>query len=46
LTDEERRTLEACQHAHLVTLPGTVYFAPNEVPERIADVILEAVALD
>ena len=43
LTDDERRTLEACAHAHLVTIPGTVFFLPNEAPERIADVILEAV---
>ena len=43
LTDDERRTLEACPHVHLVTIPGTVFFLPNEVPERIADVILEAV---
>jgi pimeloyl-ACP methyl ester carboxylesterase len=42
LTDIERRTLEACPHAVLVTIPGTVLFLPNEVPERIADVILEA----
>ena len=43
LTDDERRTLEACPHAHLVTIPGSVFFLPNEVPERIADVVLEAV---
>jgi pimeloyl-ACP methyl ester carboxylesterase len=43
LTEAERRTLEACPHAHLVTIPGTVFFLPNEAPERIADVILEAV---
>jgi len=43
LTDEERRTLEACPHAHLVTIPGHVFFLPNEVPEAIAPVVLEAV---
>ena len=43
LTDDERRTLEACAHVHLVTIPGTVFFLPNEVPDRIADVIVEAV---
>jgi pimeloyl-ACP methyl ester carboxylesterase len=43
LTDDERRTLAACPNVHLVTLPGTVFFLPNEVPERIAGVILEAV---
>src|SRR3954454_12363037 len=43
LTDDERRTLEACPHAHLVTLPGHLFFMPNEAPGPIADVILEAV---
>ena len=41
LTDDE--TLEACPHAHLVTLPGHVFFMPNEAPGPIADVIVEAV---
>ncbi len=44
LTVDERRTLEACPHAHLVTIPGHVFFLPNEVPKAIADVILEASA--
>jgi len=44
LTDDERRTLEACPHVHLVTIPGSVFFMPNEVPKAIADVILEAVS--
>jgi pimeloyl-ACP methyl ester carboxylesterase len=44
LTDGERGTLEACPHAHLVTIPGHVFFLPNEVPGQIAGVILEAVA--
>ena len=42
LTGEERSTLEACSHAHLVTIPGKVFFIPNEVPARIADVIVAA----
>ena len=42
LTDDERRTLEACPHTHLVTLPGHVFFFPNEAPGPIADVIVEA----
>jgi hypothetical protein len=42
LTEEERRTLEACPHAHLVTISGHVFFLPNEVPEAIATVIREA----
>jgi len=44
LTDDERRTLEACPHAHLVTIPGSVVFLPNEVPGRIAEAILEAIS--
>jgi pimeloyl-ACP methyl ester carboxylesterase len=44
LTDDERRTLEACPHAHIVTIPGNVFFLPNEVPGQIADVIVEAVS--
>jgi pimeloyl-ACP methyl ester carboxylesterase len=43
LTDDERRTLEACPQVHLVTLPGAVFFMPNEAPGSIADVIVEAV---
>ena len=44
LTDDERRALEACSVAHLVTIPGNVSFMPNEVPERVAEVIIEAAA--
>lgn len=43
LTDHERRTLEACPQVHLVTIPGAVFFLPNEVPDRIANVIVDAV---
>jgi pimeloyl-ACP methyl ester carboxylesterase len=46
LTNEERRTLEACPHVQVVTIPGHVFFLPNEVPERIAQVIVEAAARD
>jgi pimeloyl-ACP methyl ester carboxylesterase len=42
LTDGERGTLEACPHVHLVTIPGHVFFLPNEVPEQIAAIIREA----
>ncbi|MCU7820248.1 alpha/beta fold hydrolase [Kitasatospora sp. DSM 101779] len=45
LTTEERRTLEACPHAKLVTIPGTSYFLPGEEPRRIADVVVEALAV-
>jgi pimeloyl-ACP methyl ester carboxylesterase len=44
LTDHEREVLEACPHIQVVTLPGKVFFLPNDAPERIADVIMEAIA--
>jgi len=42
LTDSERTTLQACPNVQLVTIPGKVFFLPNEVPERTASVVLEA----
>lgn len=42
LTRDERATLEACEDVRIVTIPGEVFFLPNEVPARIADVIVEA----
>ena len=39
LTEHERTVLEACPAVRLVTVPGQVFFLPNEVPEQIADVI-------
>ncbi|HEX5532708.1 MAG TPA: alpha/beta hydrolase [Actinomycetales bacterium] len=44
LTDAERSTLEACPTVKVVTIPGSVFFLPNEVPDQIAAVINEAVA--
>lgn len=44
LTAEERRTLEACPNARVVTIPGEVFFLPNEVPDKIAEVIAAALA--
>jgi pimeloyl-ACP methyl ester carboxylesterase len=44
LTQHERATLEACPHVDVVTLPGAIFFLPNEAPERIADVIIQALA--
>jgi pimeloyl-ACP methyl ester carboxylesterase len=44
LTRHERAVLEACPRVRVVTLPGQVFFLPNEVPERIADVIVQALA--
>jgi pimeloyl-ACP methyl ester carboxylesterase len=43
LTDDERRTLEGCAQAHVVTIRGSVFFLPNEAPAPLADVIAEAV---
>ena len=43
LTDHERRTLEACPQVELVTIPGAVFFLPNEVPDQIGMVIMDAV---
>ena len=42
LTDDERRTLEACPHTSVITIPGTSYFIPNEEPERVAELVVEA----
>lgn len=44
LTPHERTVLEASRHVRVVTVPGQVFFLPNEVPERIADVIVQALA--
>jgi pimeloyl-ACP methyl ester carboxylesterase len=44
LTPHERAVLEACPRVRVVTVPGQVVFLPNEVPERIADVIVQALA--
>jgi pimeloyl-ACP methyl ester carboxylesterase len=44
LTDSERRTLRACPNVHLVTIPGKVFLLPNEVPEQVAGVVLDATA--
>ena len=44
LTPQERAILEACPQVRVVTLPGKVFFLPNEVPGRIADMIVQALA--
>ena len=44
LTPHERSVLEACPQVRVVTLPGKVFFIPNEVPGRVADVIVQALA--
>jgi len=42
LTDDERSVLEACPRVHVVTIPGHVFFLPNDVPGQIANVIVDA----
>jgi pimeloyl-ACP methyl ester carboxylesterase len=44
LTQHEREVLEACPHVQVVTLPGSVFFIPNEAPEQCADVVVQALA--
>jgi pimeloyl-ACP methyl ester carboxylesterase len=44
LTSHERAVLEACPHVQLVTIPGSVFFLPNEVPDRVADLTCQALA--
>ena len=44
LTQHEREVLEACPHVQVMTLPGEVFFLPNEEPKAIADVVAQAVA--
>jgi pimeloyl-ACP methyl ester carboxylesterase len=44
LTAHERSVLEACPQVRVMTLPGKVFFLPNEVPGRIAEVIVQALA--
>jgi pimeloyl-ACP methyl ester carboxylesterase len=44
LTDAERATLMAADNVTLVTVPGEVFFLPDEVPDQIAAVIANALA--
>jgi hypothetical protein len=44
LTDDERATLEAAPNVTLVTIPGSVFLLPDEVPQQVAEVIATAVA--
>jgi pimeloyl-ACP methyl ester carboxylesterase len=43
LTNDERRTLTTCPHTHVVTIPGNLFFLPNEASARVAEIIIEAV---
>ena len=42
ITDDERRTLEASPLMHLITIPGTSNFTPNETPALVAGLMIEA----
>ena len=44
LTPHERAVLEACADVRVVTVPGRVFFLPNEVPGLVADVVVQALA--
>jgi pimeloyl-ACP methyl ester carboxylesterase len=44
LTDGERTTLQAAANVTLVTIPGSVFFLPDEAPEQTASAIASAVA--
>jgi pimeloyl-ACP methyl ester carboxylesterase len=45
LTDAERATLQAAPNVTLVTIAGSVFLLPDEVPEKTAEVIANALAL-
>jgi pimeloyl-ACP methyl ester carboxylesterase len=45
LTPHERSVLEACPQVQVMTIPGHVFFLPNEVPAQIANVINDALAV-
>jgi pimeloyl-ACP methyl ester carboxylesterase len=42
LTDEERRTLEACPRTNVITIPGASYFTASEEPALVAGLIVQA----
>jgi hypothetical protein len=44
LTKHERAVLTACPHVEVVTIPGSVFFLPNEVPDRVAALVVKALA--
>jgi pimeloyl-ACP methyl ester carboxylesterase len=44
VTDDERDTLAAHPQITLVTIPGTVFFMPNEQPALVAGLVREALA--
>ncbi len=44
LTDAERATLQAAPNVTLVTIPGSVFLLPDELPQKVAAVIASALA--
>jgi pimeloyl-ACP methyl ester carboxylesterase len=42
VTDDERRTLEACPQIRVITIPGASWFTPNEEPALVAKLVVEA----
>lgn len=44
LTDSERATLEAAENVTLVTIPGSVFLLPDQVPDQVAAVIAQALS--
>ena len=42
ITDDERRTLEACPRMRVITIPGASYFTPNEEPALVARLVVGA----
>jgi pimeloyl-ACP methyl ester carboxylesterase len=44
VTDAERELLDRWPHTHLVMIPGAGHMTLNEVPERVAEFVVEALA--
>jgi pimeloyl-ACP methyl ester carboxylesterase len=44
LTTQERRSVEECPNASVVTIPGRSFFLPNEHPAQLAALVVEALA--
>jgi pimeloyl-ACP methyl ester carboxylesterase len=42
VTDEERRTLDACPQISMITIPGASWLTPNEEPALVAKIIVDA----
>jgi pimeloyl-ACP methyl ester carboxylesterase len=46
LTDNERRTLQACPHLSLVEIPDAAHFVMTDQPDHTLDLILQALHTD